>query len=178
MGEPAHRDPEWLRERYWDEGMSLREIASKAGVSVTTVAGHMERHGIERRSSADQDPLPMPDWVDMDDEEWGALSVRGRRHHRVAVPVMRRLARWKVERGCNRCGYSRYSGALVFHHKDPDEKTAKVSSLASSSCPWETVMEEADKCELLCMNCHQEEHSGSFGVATATGEGEEVVSLG
>jgi transposase len=50
MGEAKHRDESWLREKYWEEGMSLVEVAERAGVSDRTVLDWMERHGIERRS--------------------------------------------------------------------------------------------------------------------------------
>jgi len=42
-------DPEEVRDLYWGEWRSLREIASKYRVHETTVGQYMARHGIERR---------------------------------------------------------------------------------------------------------------------------------
>lgn len=56
---------------------------------------------------------------------------------------------------CERCGYSRSPAALTFHHRDPAQKDFSISS---KNWRWERVRDELDKCELLCSNCHNEEH--------------------
>jgi hypothetical protein len=43
-----------------------------------------------------------------------------------------------------------------FHHLDPAQKDVEVSKLTFR--PWEVVMEELDKCALLCSNCHRQAH--------------------
>lgn len=43
--------PEKLREKYWDEGKSLTEIAEEYDTWPTTVQRWMKKHGIDRRSS-------------------------------------------------------------------------------------------------------------------------------
>lgn len=64
-----------------------------------------------------------------------------------------------VERGgkCERCGYDKCEAALQFHHRNPAEKSFMLS-IKSSSHSWEEWQEEAQKCELLCANCHAELH--------------------
>lgn len=57
---------------------------------------------------------------------------------------------------CCLCGYSKYVGALDFHHIDPSKKDFDLSSLRSYT--WETVQKELDKCILVCRNCHAEIH--------------------
>ena len=57
---------------------------------------------------------------------------------------------------CANCGYSRHYGALEFHHKDPNQKDFDWSKLRLKS--WDKICEELDKCEVLCANCHREEH--------------------
>jgi hypothetical protein len=58
---------------------------------------------------------------------------------------------------CEKCGYDRYVGALDFHHKDPNEKEFCISRIKSRLFD-EKVIQELDKCELLCSNCHRELH--------------------
>ena len=56
---------------------------------------------------------------------------------------------------CNRCGYDDYR-ALEFHHTD-DNKEGNPCVIARQKS-WENVMEELNKCEVLCSNCHRIEH--------------------
>lgn len=60
---------------------------------------------------------------------------------------------------CQRCGYSECFAALDFHHVDSQEKDALVSTLASRR-KWNEAEREADKCVLLCGNCHREYEHG------------------
>lgn len=61
---------------------------------------------------------------------------------------------------CEKCGYSKCEGALQFHHKDPKLKEFTLSqiNLNDSTFSIEKVLNEVDKCELLCANCHAEQH--------------------
>lgn len=67
---------------------------------------------------------------------------------------------------CNRCGFVGHPGVFHFHHTDPDKKSHEVNgNKLLTSDRWE----EIKKCELLCANCHQIEHSNtalikSFGL--------------
>lgn len=56
---------------------------------------------------------------------------------------------------CQVCGYSKFLGALEFHHTDPAQKDWTV---AKNHRAWESLKPELDKCTLLCSNCHKEEH--------------------
>lgn len=58
---------------------------------------------------------------------------------------------------CSVCGYQKYYGALHFHHKDPETKDMTWTKLRLHS--WDRVLQELDKCELLCANCHAEIHA-------------------
>lgn len=57
---------------------------------------------------------------------------------------------------CVRCGYNKCYGSLHFHHRDPATKRFDWPQLKCQR--WSTVLEELDKCDLLCANCHGEEH--------------------
>ncbi|WP_245626064.1 HNH endonuclease [Haloparvum sedimenti] len=47
------RDEDTLRTLYWDEGMSIPEVADETGSSATTIRKWMDHYGIERRDHAD-----------------------------------------------------------------------------------------------------------------------------
>jgi len=64
---------------------------------------------------------------------------------------------------CQFCGYSKYIGALDFHHIDP--KTKKFSlSMDQMYRSWELTLKELDKCVIVCSNCHREIHGGLIKV--------------
>jgi hypothetical protein len=72
-----------------------------------------------------------------------------------------RLRQWSYEyrtdRGCRRCSESD-PVCLQFHHPDPDEKSGAVGQLISDGAGAERVRAEADRCLVLCANCHRREH--------------------
>ena len=51
---------------------------------------------------------------------------------------------------CVKCGSTEN---LEFDHIDRYTKTKKVSTLLASS-PWQSAVDEAQKCQLLCNSCH------------------------
>ena len=60
---------------------------------------------------------------------------------------------------CVLCGYDRFAGALQFHHVDPSTKRFDLS-LKGVARSLDTVREEAQKCVVLCANCHAEVEGG------------------
>ena len=56
---------------------------------------------------------------------------------------------------CQFCGYNRCIKALDFHHINPLEKEFELTSVNRK---WDTLRKEADKCLMLCSNCHREIH--------------------
>ena len=58
---------------------------------------------------------------------------------------------------CQSCGYSKYFGALEFHHRDPSEKEFVWQKMRLVS--KDRLTQELDKCDLLCANCHREAHA-------------------
>lgn len=59
---------------------------------------------------------------------------------------------------CTRCGYKKNSAALQFHHVDESDKSFELDTRNCSNRSWEALLEEFEKCVLLCANCHMEEH--------------------
>lgn len=56
---------------------------------------------------------------------------------------------------CVICGYNKYTGALEFHHINPQEKDFIISGGTKS---FESIKDELGKCILVCSNCHKEIH--------------------
>lgn len=63
---------------------------------------------------------------------------------------------WKKTLQCNCCGFNDYR-ALQFHHER--DKEHNISEMMRSGFALETIKLEAEKCEVLCANCHQIHHS-------------------
>lgn len=61
--------------------------------------------------------------------------------------------------GCHICGYDKCIDALDLHHKIAALKDFGISS-SGLTRSWEKNKAEADKCVLLCANCHREIHAG------------------
>ena len=59
---------------------------------------------------------------------------------------------------CSKCGYNKCINALQFHHVDRSTKEFGISSKGFSKS-WDAIKKELDKCDILCSNCHAEEHS-------------------
>ena len=58
---------------------------------------------------------------------------------------------------CSICGYDKCIDALEFHHENPEEKDFKLGS--GNTMAWKEYKSEAEKCILVCSNCHKEIHS-------------------
>lgn len=86
-------------------------------------------------------------------------SINCKNNHN--VPIRRRrikLQAIEYKGGkCLHCGYNKSVWALTFHHLDPTQKDFAIGGNGSTKS-WERMKVELDKCILLCMNCHAEEH--------------------
>ena len=64
------------------------------------------------------------------------------------------LQQYKLEKGCSKCGYKETAQALEFDHVDRNKKRFKMSKAYRHS--WPDILEEMEKCVILCANCHRE----------------------
>lgn len=159
-----------------DEGLAIRAIADRLGVSYTTVRHWLRRHGLstprakrlEATRAARDAGAPE---VEAECPIHGTVvfvrradGFRCKRCRAEAVVKRRRQVKriLVAEAGgaCVLCGYHDNVAALHFHHVDPLTKRFSVSkdgvtrSIASAR-------EEAAQCVLLCANCHAEVESGA-----------------
>ena len=60
---------------------------------------------------------------------------------------------------CEICGYNNNYSALEFHHGKPLDKSFQLDLRSLSNRKWEVILNELEKCQLLCSNCHAEHHN-------------------
>ena len=72
------------------------------------------------------------------------------------------------ERGgsCEICGYNKNLAALCFHHKDNSDKVLTLHSRMIGTRSMDVIQEEANKCLILCHNCHMELHNQEWDMDT------------
>ena len=88
-----------------------------------------------------------------DDEKNRKYKVKDIRNTNRKLELMKLLGG-----ACEHCGYCKNLTALCFHHKDPKAKLFEINIMTCSRKNWDILVEEANKCSLLCMNCHMELH--------------------
>jgi hypothetical protein len=60
---------------------------------------------------------------------------------------------------CEKCGYDKNVAGFDFHHRNPEVKKFQLDMRHLSNQTMSVILEEFDKCDLLCANCHRETHS-------------------
>jgi transposase len=167
----GHLDEPELK-RLVEAGMSVAEMASAVGRSRTAVRHWLREYGLRtqwslRREASAQNVRRLV----LNCERHGLTTfVRvGRGGYRCgkcrSEAVTRRRRRVKAtlveEAGgkCVLCGYDTCLGALAFHHLDPSEKRFSLSQRGVTRS-LQRARTEADKCLLLCGNCHAEVEAG------------------
>jgi hypothetical protein len=63
---------------------------------------------------------------------------------------------------CIVCDYNKCQQVLQFHHKNPNEKEFTLAN--AGTLDFEKLKNEADKCILVCANCHGEIHAGLIDI--------------
>lgn len=162
-------------ERMIEAGLSQSEIGRRMGKNQSTVAYWLRRYGLQTtpaaRRHAARKVAPRErflarcrthgetPFVRYADRTTACLRCRA-----TAVSDWRRRAKRRlVERAggaCERCGYDRCVAALQFHHRDPSLKEFALGSRGLGRS-WAALTAEADKCALLCANCHAEVEAGA-----------------
>lgn len=156
-----------------ESGATAVEIGRELDRSPSTVRYWLRRHGIKlangrgpRRRSHDGAKTAI---FACKRHGMTEFALEGRGHYRckrcrsAAVSKRRRVVKRRLveEAGgaCVICGYSRWVGALQFHHIDPRRKEFQIGE-AGHSRSLARCRAEARKCVLLCANCHAEIEGG------------------
>ena len=158
------------------EGLSIRAMAARLGVSYTTVRHWLRRHHLStprarrlaetaeaRAAGAETVEATCPVHGVTLFVRRGADGFRCRRCRSRAVDRRRKEVKRTLvaEAGgaCALCGYDRSMAGLHFHHLEPAEKAFALSR-RGVTLSLEAARTEAAKCVLLCSNCHAEVESG------------------
>lgn len=70
---------------------------------------------------------------------------------------------YKMQFSCTKCPEN-HPACLVFHHRDPTKKIVEISVAVSNRWSKEKILEEIEKCDVLCSNCHLKHHFKENGV--------------
>lgn len=153
--------------------VSVTEMAEHLNRSVSTIRYWLRRHGVEapdrrgrRLRCADGAKVAI---FDCRRHGRGEFVLEGRGYYRckrcrsAAVAKRRRTVKQQLveEAGgaCVLCGYSRWPGALHFHHLEPRGKEFHLAQ-GGYSRSIARSRNEMQKCVLLCANCHSEVEGG------------------
>lgn len=79
---------------------------------------------------------------------------------KIAAEKIKYCRAYKAEKGCVVCG-EKDPIILCFHHKDRGSKSEQLmyasknnKSAALYRLGWDKMMEEIEKCDVMCANCH------------------------
>lgn len=153
-----------------DDGKSIREIATELGAGYSTIRYWMRREGIEteravrrkegevaRDAGLSKARLRCPVHGHTTFFQRPDGGFRCVKCSTAAVSKRRRqVKRILVEEAggrCQLCGFNDHQSALQFHHLDPSEKSFHLSHQGMTRGIGQ-MREEAQKCVLLCANCH------------------------
>jgi hypothetical protein len=154
-------------EDFLAEGLSLEQIGKRVGCDPSTVSHHLTKHGLVPVGHQ----VHAPNRVTLACSEHGLVEFHRRpdgnyrcsKCRTASVSAWRRRVKRKlIERAggrCVVCGYDRHPSALHFHHVDPTTKSF-ILSRHGVTRSFREAAAEADKCVLLCGNCHAEVEAG------------------
>lgn len=75
--------------------------------------------------------------------------------------ILREYVRtYKLQHGCIVCGYKHCADALELHHEEASEKLFNIADGVTRILDPMLLLNEMDKCRVLCRNCHAELHAG------------------
>jgi hypothetical protein len=158
------------------DGLSIRAIADRLGVSYTTVRHWLARHDLattraRRLAESFAARETGLDRIALTCSEHGTTMFRRRSgggyrclkcRSEAVIARRRRVKDQLVEAAGGRCAICRYNrsvAALQFHHMDPAEKAFSIAYRGVTRS-LEAALAEARKCVLLCANCHAEVEAG------------------
>lgn len=84
-------------------------------------------------------------------EHYNAVGAARRRS------ITQKIREWKEEQGCCICP-EKFGPCLELHHTNAADKDFDPSEAMNKS--WSAFLKEAEKCVVVCANCHRKVHHG------------------
>ena len=165
------------------EGATLQEIAEQTDRSIATVRYWLAKWGIERPKACKRvDAEGGPSVIERQCGRHGLtrFGLESRGYYRCLLCRQERVSEWRrrVKRilvdeaggACQICGYQRCVAALQFHHLNRAEKSFALSDEGVAR-NLSRARAEAEKCVLVCANCHAEVEAGYVTIGDSFGGG-------
>lgn len=89
---------------------------------------------------------------------WKDKQVRRQKFNERRQARKRLLRKLKEGKSCKECGWKEHTEILQFHHRDPSTKDFDFSGSEIGNLSIKRILDEIDKCDLLCPNCHLWHH--------------------
>ena len=149
--------------KHVEAGCSVRGIAKLEGCSYSNVRYWMKKHEVKPANSNNNiSRKGQPCVCKLCSREYTFSRERGHSLELCNTCKQRRFRHNFKKKlvdhfggKCIKCSYNKCIAALEFHHRDPEEKEFDLSQ---GTKKFDEFVKEAEKCDLLCANCHAEEH--------------------
>lgn len=144
-------------EKLINKGLSQRDISKQADCSHSTTKYWLKKHGLKTKNKPfNKRSTGKKNHCKICQKPSGRRWLCAGHYTKVRRYRTKKRAVDLLGGACVRCGWNENIVALQFHHKN-DDKEFSIANGANKS--WERVKDEVAKCELLCANCHNIEHS-------------------
>jgi predicted transcriptional regulator len=166
---------EKLKELFIDKRLSQRSIAKEFNCSQSTVKYYIKKYGLVKAKSKKKEitkettkvcskcmvTKPASDFYLRKERENELTGYCKSCNSKDVIERMQTTKHILVElKGgkCQLCSFSEYIGALEFHHIDPKTKDKGMSRLIRGKIN-QKIIDEVNKCVLVCSNCHKMIHA-------------------
>lgn len=142
-------------------GVSIRELARRSGVSDASLRKRFRAAGLPSRDRGEATALANKARKGEKRSDKTAYEyIQALRERKAAI-----IVKWKSDRGCKRCDES-HLATLDLHHRDPATKHPRLKRKNASTSrrtggyfwrdlSYKDLAEELAKCDVLCSNCHR-----------------------
>jgi hypothetical protein len=84
-------------------------------------------------------------------------TTQTKRNQKYRDKVKLWFANYREAQACGICGEN-HTACISFHHRDPSTKSYAVAEMPNRGCSIAKIIEEIEKCDVLCHNCHAKVH--------------------